>query len=263
MLQDHKDWLDKTVGPLLWRLCGTWIDLIGYASKVGNADYKKALSARRLEQVQKYITALKSGANFQKETALGAEQSGSDPTNNDGYFRAVEVYVYGFAPPPLKPRVEEKKKPTPQKFAIRVVGALSGGIGFAGADVIAFDIGEPKKGKWRRFIYVGGSVNLEVKVPKVLSALSTLGSGVSGPAVSFTTTVPCEIEDFAGAATLYKGPGLGIGPISVGGSIGLLIDKRESREEEGHHFSEGPQAFQRYRGGIGIGGAGKGRLILQ
>ena len=33
LLPDHTAWLDHVVGPILWRLDGIWVDLIGYASK--------------------------------------------------------------------------------------------------------------------------------------------------------------------------------------------------------------------------------------
>ena len=162
LLQDHKDWIDKTVGPIITSLQGTWVDLIGYASKLGNAKSNKALSGRRVDAVRDYIATWKKGINFQKEVALGEEQSMGDESNNDGYFRAVEVYVYGFAPPPLRPRVE-KKNPTLKKFFIRPVSAVSIGIGPAGVDAVAFDIGEPAKRKWRRFIYTGASMNISLK----------------------------------------------------------------------------------------------------
>lgn len=260
LLQDHKDWIDKTVGPIITSLQGTWVDLIGYASKLGNAESNKALSGRRVDAVRDYIATWKKGINFQKEVALGEEQSMGDESNNDGYFRAVEVYVYGFAPPPLRPRVE-KKNPTLKKFFIRPVSAVSIGIGPAGADAVAFDIGEPAKRKWRRFIYTGASMNISLKIPG-LSSLPPVGSGGSGPSKPFTTSQPCEIEDFEGEATLFNGPGLAIGPISVGGEMGLSI---ESKKLVPKRAIVRPRVINMTNDTglqLSFGGAGKGRLNL-
>jgi hypothetical protein len=259
LLPDHKVWLDHTVGRVLWDLKGTWVDLVGYASKLGNADFNKQLSARRVEEVKKYIGTLKKDVNFQQETALGEEMSGDDESNDDGYFRAVEVFVYGFAPPPLRPRLEGKK--TLRKyFAIRVVSALSVGIGPLGGDALAFDIGEPTKGKWRRFIYLGGSGNFWL--PKLKIPLPPLSSGFSGRSVPFSTSRPCEIEDFEGGATLFNGVGIALGPISVGGDMGLSI---ESSKLVSKMAVVSPKVIHMTNDtglGISFGGAGKGHLQL-
>jgi hypothetical protein len=258
LLADHKDWIDKTVGPVITNMHGTWVDLIGYASKLGNADANKRLSERRLEAVRDYISTWKKGINFQKESALGEEQSLGDESNNDGYFRAVEVYVYGFAPPPLRPRIEKRKAPR-QSFAIRVVSAVSVGIGPAGADAVAFDIGEPRKGKWRRFWYTGASMNVSIKLPKFLPPV---GVGGSGKSVSFTTTRPCELEDFDGEATLFNGPGLSLGPISIGGEMGLSLESARLKAKQAIVVPRVLVMTNDTGLGLSFGGAGKGKLTL-
>jgi hypothetical protein len=260
LLEDHKAWIDSTVGPIITSLQGTWVDLIGYASKLGNASSNKKLSERRVDAVHAYIATWKKGINFQKEIGLGEEQSLGDETNDDGYFRAVEVYVYGFAPPPLRPRLEKKPKRVGQDFAIRPISALSIGAGVAGGNAVAFDIGEPAKAKWRRFIYAGVSMNIEIKIPGL--RLPPIGSGFGGRSVRFTTTRPCKLEDFDGEATLFSGPGLTIGPIAVGGSMGLSI---ESRKLIGKGAIVRPRVIEMTNDtglSLSFGGAGKGKLIL-
>jgi hypothetical protein len=257
LLQDHKTWIDQTVGPIISSMQGTWVDLIGYASKLGDPQYNKGLSGRRVDAVRDYIATWRKGINFQKEVALGEEQSTGDESNNDGYFRAVEVFVYGFAPPPLRPRLE-KKKPVLQSFAIRPISALSIGIGAAGGDAVAFDIGEPSKGKWRRFIYAGASMNISIKIP----GLPPIGSGGTGPSKRFTTSQPCELEDFDGEATLFNGPGLAIGPIGVGGEMGLSI---ESKKLIPKRAVVRPRVITMTNSTglqLSFGGAGKGKLSL-
>jgi hypothetical protein len=260
LLEDHKRWIDETVGRTIVSMPGAWVDLIGYASKLGNADSNKALSARRVNAVRDYIATWKKDTNFQQQVALGEEQSTGDESNDDGYFRAVEVYVYAFAPPPLAPRVE-KPKPTVKKFFIRPVSALSVGVGPAGADAVAFDIGEPAKRKWRRFIYTGVSMNIQIKIPGI-SSLPPIGSGGSGASKPFTTSRPCEIEDFEGEATLFNGPGIAIGPISAGGEMGLSI---ESKKLVPKRAIIRPRVITMTNDTglqLSFGGAGKGRLNL-
>lgn len=264
LLPDHKNWLDQTIGPLLWRMEGTWVDLVGYASKLGNTESNKALSARRVEEVKKHIAKLKKGINFQQETALGEEQSFGHEANNDGYFRAVEVYVYGFTPPPLKPRLEKKKpKLSGVNFAIRIVSALSAGVGFAGADAVAFDIGEPSKGKWKRFWYTGGSMNLGVKLPgKLDKIIPPFSSGGSGSSVPFRTSRPVELEDFEGWATLFSGPGIALGP-SLGGDVGLAFESDKLVKKRAFITPRVVVMGNDTGVGITIYGAGKGWLELK
>lgn len=257
LLEDHKAWIDRTVGPIITSLQGTWVDLIGYASKLGNPKSNKALSERRVDAVHAYIATWKKGINFQKETGLGEEQSLGEETNDDGYFRAVEVYVYGFAPPPLRPRLPPAKR-VGQDFAIRPVSALSIGIGAAGADAVAFDIGEPAKAKWRRFIYAGASANVSIKIP----GLPPIGSGGSGPSKRFSTSRPCKLEDFDGEATLFNGPGLAIGPISVGGEMGLSIESRKLIPKAAIVRPRVISMTNNTGLQLSFGGVGKGKLTL-
>jgi hypothetical protein len=259
LLSDHKQWLDTVVGPVLRKLPGTWVDLIGYASKLGSAVANEHLSARRIESVQQYINTLKKGVNFQKERAEGEEKSLGDESNDDGYWRAVEVYVYGFAPPPLRPRIK-MRAPTRKSFAIRIVSSLSIGVGPGGVDAVAFDIGEPKKGKWRRFWFIGGSMNIAIKLPRVVPPIASGGSGASK---AFSVSPPCEIEDFEGAATLFNGPGVAIGPIGIGGDVGLSI---ESEKLVSKRAFVSPKVITMTNDTglqLSFGGAGKGRLYLR
>jgi hypothetical protein len=261
LLQDHKGWIDGTVGPIITNMQGTWVDLVGYASKLGNAAANQRLSERRVEAVRNYISTWKKGINFQKEIGRGEEDSLGDETNDDGYFRAVEVYVFGFAPPPLRPRIEAKK-PVRQRFAIRVVSAVSVGVGPAGADAVAFDIGEPKKGKWRRFWYTGASMNVSIKLPKAVPPISSGGSGRSVPFTTNLTTPPVELEDFEGEATLFNGPGVSLGPISVGGEMGLSIETARLKAKSAIVSPRVITMSNDTGLGLSFGGAGKGKLTL-
>jgi hypothetical protein len=261
LLPEHKQWLDHVVGPILWRLDGIWVDLIGYASKLGSSESNMVLSANRVAEVRKYINQLKAGTNFQQATALGEEESTGDENNNDGYFRAVEVYVYGFNPGPLAPRAEAKKGESLRKrFYIRLVSAISAGGGI-GVDLVAFDIGEPKKPKWRRFMYAGVSMNFSVKLPEGVT-LPPLGTGGTSGSVPFYTSRPVEIEDFEGWATLFNGPGAALGPLSIGGEVGLNPES-ENLIHKGAVVSPRPITMSTGGGfGVSLGGAGKGKLKL-
>lgn len=108
LLRKHQDFLDTDVARVIRTMQGPWVDLFGYASRAGNAQFNQALSSKRLEAVKWRIAQYANNVKFQIQTALGETESGPNERNNDGYWRAVEVYVYGSRPPPPKPDVTTK-----------------------------------------------------------------------------------------------------------------------------------------------------------
>src|SRR5262245_35523454 len=50
-LGTHVTWLDKNVPSALKGLEAPWVDLIGFASRLGNFDFNQRLSQRRCESV--------------------------------------------------------------------------------------------------------------------------------------------------------------------------------------------------------------------
>ncbi len=55
LLISHQNWLDTNLQPTIRSLTTCWIDITGYASKRGNANYNYSLSKRRCESVEKWV----------------------------------------------------------------------------------------------------------------------------------------------------------------------------------------------------------------
>jgi hypothetical protein len=97
------------------------LDIYAYASRKGtNTGYdNQALSERRRGATHDAIvTAIPRSGRIKQDKAFGASLSGGDASDNDGYWRAVEVYAYGKLPKkrepdPFRPRTPPKPRPNP------------------------------------------------------------------------------------------------------------------------------------------------------
>jgi hypothetical protein len=104
----HVVWLQGAVKELLNSRSGCWVDLIGHASKRGNADYNFELSRRRTHNVAD--TILRSLINKNTEIfhsmPRGSSDSGSVAGDDSARYRSVEVLIYGpEAPKPTPPAI--------------------------------------------------------------------------------------------------------------------------------------------------------------
>ncbi|MDX3805969.1 MAG: hypothetical protein QHC89_06080 [Bosea sp. (in: a-proteobacteria)] len=110
LLPAHRLWLDKTVIPAIRNSPNPWVDIFGYASRLGDAGYNKSLSDARCKAVVIYIKAAAPRVSFPQQFGFGESRSTGGVQDNDGYWRAVELYVYAFGKPPgpgPKPRPPE------------------------------------------------------------------------------------------------------------------------------------------------------------
>jgi hypothetical protein len=105
LLQSHERWLDAAIAPVVKSFQNPYVNIIGYASRLGDAKANADLSRRRCESVKRRIATYSTKVIFPLEMGKGEAESGSVERDNDGYWRAVDVYVYGVrAPdPPLPP----------------------------------------------------------------------------------------------------------------------------------------------------------------
>ena len=112
LLPAHLDWLDKSVAPLLHDLPNPWVDLIGFASHLGDAAFNQRLSFARCEAIRARIEGYGSNVLFPIEWGKGETESTGGANDNSGFWRAVEVYVYGFMPPkpPPPPKIVYDRK---------------------------------------------------------------------------------------------------------------------------------------------------------
>lgn len=221
LLTQHLDFLDRQVQPVVRGLQGAWVDLFGYASRVGSTEFNLALSRRRLDAVKARVAEYANQVNFQIQTALGESESGPDERDNDAYWRAVEVYVYGHRPPPPKPA--PATLPGTTQFQIRVVGGLSVAppvLKGAQSDGYVFQIVDLQHSKFMLYRYTGIAVALP-SLPGLPFSFTA-----PGPFAPFTTSGPVQLFEFEGPATLFQDPGATLGNKSVPSKIRLSFDTR-------------------------------------
>lgn len=143
----HKIWLDEMVIPALHSSPNPWIDIFGYASRLGDYEFNKQLSYQRCEAVVRYVRAAVPNVPFPQEFGFGESKSdGAGVAENDGFWRAVELYVYANGKPPKRklpppePRIVDEwfvtKFSGKSESAIVVLGysAMMGQITFQRAD---------------------------------------------------------------------------------------------------------------------------------
>ncbi len=107
LLSDHQEFHDTEVAPVIRSMKKSHVDLFGDASRIGPAAHNRARSGRRIEAVKWRIEQYAIVVTFRQLVGFGEERSGDNETDNAGYYRAVEVYVYAEKPPtpaPPKPR---------------------------------------------------------------------------------------------------------------------------------------------------------------
>lgn len=206
LLPAHLKYLDEIVKTLS-AMQGPWVDLIGYASRSGDPNYNMLLSGQRIDAVKKYLSSRVRGINFQQQRRMGESESGPNERDNSGYWRAVEIFVYGTKPQaPTRP-----PDPVSTEFEIRVVGGGSASIVAAQADFLWFQIVDTIKRKTAFYQYTGGGAALSLpKIPGPGSVTKV------GPPTRFKTGRPAELHMFNSKADLAQDPGATIGTIGWG-----------------------------------------------
>jgi hypothetical protein len=200
-----------------------YVHLRGYASHLGfvnhpggltDAQLNVKLSLARCEAVKAKIKTYNSATDFPEEIPIGDAESTGTIRNDDGYWRAVDVYVFNKKP-------VEPPKPVPPpgpagstQWRIRVFKGAGASIVIFEGDAIVFQIVDDVQGQCGVFYYLGAGISipgLKVSTPGSISNAS--------PFVEFTTIRPVFLDSFTGEASFYQNPGASIGPYSVGGTI--------------------------------------------
>ena len=220
LLPKHSLWLTNDLGGVMNGTTAPWVDVVGYASKLGDPRANLRLSRARCESVKVKVRARNSRATFNIELPKGESESLGGETNNDGYWRAVDVYVYGARPP--KPR-RSPPKPAPDlgstEFEIRVVGGGSASV-LAQADFFYFQIVDLSNRLTAFYFYTGGGLGISIpKVPGPGSATK------AGKPTRFTTGRPVQLHAFNSRASLFQDPGATAGPVSVGGTLRVHFEE--------------------------------------
>lgn len=214
LLREHMDALNRRVRPLLHSLKGSWVDLIGYASHRGAEGFNQALSEQRCRKVRDYLAVL-DDVKFQIVQGLGESRSGPDgEADNSGWWRAVEVYVYGTKPRPDAPDVD-----TSTEFQIRVLAGASGGLLGSNFDDYTFEIVDTRRNVGAKFLYLGAGLSVPNPIPGL-----PVSQTKAGDFTPFRTSAPVRLADFDGAAQLYQDYGATLGSWSAEGTFRLSIE---------------------------------------
>jgi len=216
LLPAHKSWLDSKARSVLDSLQNPWVDLFGYASHLGSPAFNKQLSLQRLQAVKAHIATFSSKAQFIQEVGEGEEKSGPDEQDNSGYYRAVDVFIYGSKPAPRRVRIPIPKRAAGSiNFEIRFIGGGSGGKNVLQVDAMFFQIVD-KKQMVTAFYFFGGK---GLAVP-TLTPGSVAGMGRFVP---FNTRNATFLPAFSGPATLAQPPQVTVGPKSINSMVVLSM----------------------------------------
>lgn len=228
----HQRWLDDYVEPLISSLEAPWIDLFGYASQLGSPGANYQLSDARCGKVREYVSNYSGRVYWNFLRGKGASESATLDTNNDGWWRAVEVFMYGFKPPTATLATIRGFK----DFEIRCLGSVSGSVGDwipeggellpFGAhgfvfEITAFDMASKKASEKATFMHVSEVVSLP-SVPLIPAVPTGFSSSSGGGPTSFHTSIPVELHDFQGVARIFQNPGVS----TFGGNLNLSMESQ-------------------------------------
>lgn len=222
--QGHQDWLREQVVKEIIARPNSWIDLFGYASKVGNAQANLALSKARATSVKHFLgeqlamrgISIEGKVNIDHGFGEDAPDYVAGESDNSPNWRAADVIVFG-----TKPKVVRKPKIKQQSsiYEIRVVGGGSASIGVQ-TDHYFFQIVDILRMRTMFFLFTGLGAGFSVpKIPGPGSATK------AGQPTRFSTTRPAELYQFNSEAKLTQAAGATFGAKSVGGTMYLSIDR--------------------------------------
>ena len=232
MTFNHKQCLLDEFVKIIYDRPNCWIDLRGYASKLGQASTNKELSIRRCKNVKDFLIAeLRNRGrnihdNFKIQEGVGEEHSTGGERDNDQWWRAVEIYVYGSKPKILETPPEIEKPPTPPLPTRPTGWTVSGGMGGSGGTIIGvtagslffthLDTGE----KWRS-LYAGAGLQKGLS-PFPGGSIST-DSMPSTEGLIHSWQKISKVEDLTtGPATILGISATGVDLSGYGGSLVLF-----------------------------------------
>lgn len=228
----HRNWIRDFVQPVMRSLTEPWIDLTGYASQLrrdGHQNLNFALSNDRCRKVKEEIANYSDRIHWNVQWPKGAAASSVNlqGTQNDGWWRAVVVSVFGYKPAHVTPATMGGYK----DFEIRLVfggnvnvnptelplSPLPDASGYL-FEIVALK--DNKKVEKAYFWHAAGAFTAGVSLMGVLSPVTASPTRGTGP-TPFHTSVPVELHDFEGPARVFSD-----GQISsvVGGTLRISIE---------------------------------------
>lgn len=167
----HEQWIEKVGAPAVASSPNSWVDIYGHASKAGNAQANLELSKQRAESTKNSLglrLAMK-GISLNDKLKIDHGFGEDHPLNlaherdNDGYWRASEILIFGKKPSRARPKKHKTIDST--RFEIRLVAGGSASV-FAQADFYFFQIVDVVRLRTAFFYYTGGGYGLSIpKIP--------------------------------------------------------------------------------------------------
>ncbi len=201
-----------------------WVDLRGYASKKGQTKKNKELSDERKAAVKNFIEAelqkqgktLNGKVNIDDAYGENAVEYVAPESNNDSYWRAVEIVVFGSRPAIVSPP-KIKVPPAPPLLKRPTGWTVSGGAGGSVSILVVsatggsfFFTNQATGEKWRG-IYVGGGVGLSVLPGNITISTDSMPS-TDGKIYSLQKI--SKVEDLTSGLTSLVG---------VNGTVGYFL----------------------------------------
>lgn len=210
--------------PIIAERPNFWIDLRGYASKKGQTNKNKELSDSRKTAVKNFLEAelRKQGKTIAGKVniddAYGENASGyvAPESDNDSFWRAAEVVVFGSRPAIVSPP-QIKVPPAPPLLRRSTGWTVSGGagggasVGVISATAGSFLFTKQSTGEKWRGIYAGGGVGVSIKPVNISISTDSMPS-TDGKIYSFQRI--SRVEDLTSGLTTM---------IGVNGTAGYVL----------------------------------------
>jgi hypothetical protein len=215
LLPAHHTWIESKLVPIVRATPESWVDIIGYASRLGEGSNNQRISNERCNAVANRLRALIPHAHFNLRIGKGENESSGASSNDDGYWRAAEAYAY------TRKIAAPQQMPSPQvnevgRFKIRMLWGFSLApplLHGVSSDLYRFEVVDLVQRRSAHFEYATLGLALPNPVP-------LMGSGaMTGPYSSFTTSRRASLDVFEGRASFYQDPGVSIGRLSPGGQV--------------------------------------------
>ena len=230
----HKRWLSEKMAYVKSQ-SGFHMWLIGFASKIGDANYNKRLSNDRTNAVLKFIGDLDDRALNAIELweARGEEGYKAAESDNSADMRAVEVHIFigDIPPPPPPPDIKPNPRPLPplpggQRYSDWAVASPGGAVSnILPGVVIGFNVfvfRNRTTGEQRAYIApsAGFGQSLSLKGGPVAQAVQTLLTSPTGTNMDFeplTSPLPVTWDELGDSLSTVSSIGAGglIGPRGV------------------------------------------------
>jgi hypothetical protein len=219
LLLSHQEFLDTQVASAIRSFQNPWVEIRGYASRIGNASFNQRLSERRVESVKARIEQYTNKVNFKVSVGYGESQSGEDELDNSGYYRAVEVLVFGSRPPtPQPPKPPELGS---KAFAIKHLSSFNlttPGIDGPQGSMMTFAIVDINARRIASYSY--NAIGIAVPfLPGLPISFARAGSWKK-----FGTTNGVNLNDFVGSTYVGQEPGAQLGNFSAWGNLQVMFE---------------------------------------